>query len=500
MFFVLLFATSSLDCLLLNENPYNLEELIVMLEVIFTKDEPLKDVVKVITMFEDKPAMVDFLSTKETKLVETAIMQANFEAKSGEYINVYGGTSKIVLLGLGKNDDDLNIQGVGEKLFNILFNDENAYIVAENDQIAQNLAYGVLLGSYSFDKYKTEKKDDEYTKLEQISLKVDDVEKNTEEFKSYVAMANGIRYCKDLCNEPANYLTPEVFAYDIKRLEYLGLDVELLNLDAIHLNGLGLVEAVAKGSSNLPYVVIMSWRGNPEKNDYDLGLVGKGVCFDSGGVSLKSGGGMIEMKMDMTGAACVVASMKVAALQRIKKNIVAVVSLVENMPDGNAVKIGDIVTAYNGRTVEVLNADAEGRLIVADALAYMQKNFKVSKIVDLATLGTISAMFGNVYAGLFSNDEKLTKTLIAAGEKSGEKLWHLPMNEDYEKMIKSDVADIKNIPTGQSARITSVAFLNKFIEKGTKWAHIDISGLRLDKTGLSSGFGVKLLNEVMKGL
>lgn len=471
-----------------------------MLEVIFTKDEPLKDVVKVITMFEDKPATVDFLSTKETKLVETAIIQANFEAKAGDYLNVYGGTSKIVLLGLGKNDDDLNIQGVGEKLFNILFNDENAYIVAENDQIAQNLAYGVLLGSYSFDKYKTEKKGDEYTKLEQISLKVDDVEKNTEEFKSYVAMANGIRYCKDLCNEPASYLTPEVFAYDIKRLEYLGLDVELLNLDAIHLKGLGLVEAVAKGSSNLPYVVIMSWRGNPEKNDYDLGLVGKGVCFDSGGVSLKSGGGMIEMKMDMTGAACVVASMKVAALQRIKKNIVAVVSLVENMPDGNAVKIGDIVTAYNGRTVEVLNADAEGRLIVADALAYMQKNFKVSKIVDLATLGTISAMFGNVYAGLFSNDEKLTKTLIAAGEKSGEKLWHLPMNEDYEKMIKSDVADIKNIPTGQSARITSVAFLNKFIEKGTKWAHIDISGLRLDKTGLSSGFGVKLLNEVMKGL
>ncbi|MBE6467737.1 MAG: leucyl aminopeptidase [Alphaproteobacteria bacterium] len=471
-----------------------------MLEVIFTKDEPLKDVVKVIAMFEDKPATVEFLSTKEAKLVETAIIQANFEAKAGDYLNVYGGTSKIVLLGLGKNDDDLNIQGVGEKLFNILFNDENAYIVAENDQIAQNLAYGVLLGSYSFDKYKTEKKDDEYTKLEQISLKVDDVEKNTEEFKSYVAMANGIRYCKDLCNEPASYLTPEVFAYDIKRLEYLGLDVELLNLDAIHLKGLGLVEAVAKGSSNLPYVVIMSWRGNPEKNDYDLGLVGKGVCFDSGGVSLKSGGGMIEMKMDMTGAACVVASMKVAALQRIRKNIVAVVSLVENMPDGNAVKIGDIVTAYNGRTVEVLNADAEGRLIVADALAYMQKNFKVSKIVDLATLGTISAMFGNVYAGLFSNDEKLTKTLIAAGEKSGEKLWHLPMNEDYEKMIKSDVADIKNIPTGQSARITSVAFLNKFIEKGTKWAHIDISGLRLDKTGLSSGFGVKLLNEVMKGL
>ena len=471
-----------------------------MLEVIFTKDMPSDNIVKVIAMFEDKPAKVEFLNDNEAELIEKAISQADFEAKAGEYVNVYGGESKIVLLGLGKNDDDLNIQGVGEKLFNILFNDEKSYIFADNDKTAINLAYGVLLGSYSFDKYKTEKKDDEYTKLEQIVLNVADLSKTTEEFKNYLAMANGIRYCKDLCNEPASYLTPEVFAYDIKRLEYLGLDIELLDIKAIKLKGLGLVEAVGKGSSNSPYVAVMSWRGNPEKKDYDLGLVGKGVCFDSGGLSLKSGGGMVEMKMDMAGAACVVASMKVAALQRIKKNLVAIVALVENMPDGNATKIGDIVTSYSGKTVEVLNADAEGRLIVADALAYMQKNFKVSKIVDLATLGTVSSMFGNVYAGLFSNDEKLTKTLIAAGEKSGEKLWHLPMNEDYEKMINSDIADIKNISTGQSARVTSVAFLNKFIEKGTKWAHIDISGLRLDKTGLASGFGVKLLNEVMKDL
>ena len=470
-----------------------------MLEVIFTKDEPLNDIVKVIALFEDKPAKVEFLNTMEAKLVQTAIAQANFEAKSGEHLNVYGGDSKIVLLGLGKDDGKLNIQGVGEKLFEILFSDERAYIFAENDDIAKNLAYGVLLGSYSFDKYKTEKKDDEYTKLEQIILKVSDVEKNTGDFKPYLALANGVRYCKDLCNEPASYLTPEVFAYDIKRLEYLGLDVELLDMEAIRLNGLGLVEAVGKGGANLPYVVVMSWRGNINKKDYDLGLVGKGVCFDSGGLSLKTGSGMVEMKMDMSGAAAVVSAMKVAALQRIKKNLVAVVSLVENMPDGNATKIGDIITSYSGKTVEVLNADAEGRLIVADALSYMQKNFKVVKIVDLATLGTVTAMLGNVYAGLFSNDEKLAKILISAGEKSGERLWLLPIDKGYEKMLKSDVADIKNIST-QPARVTSVAFLNKFIEKGTKWAHIDVSGLRLDKTGLSSGFGVKLLNEVMKGL
>ena len=435
-----------------------------MLEVIFTKDEPVNDIVKVIAMFEDKPATVEFLNEDEAGLVETAITQANFEAKSGEYLNVYGGTSKIVLLGLGKNNDNLNIQGVGEKLFSVLFNDESAYIVTENDTIAQSLAYGVLLGSYSFDKYKTQKKDDEYTKLEQIILKVSDKEKNKENFKAYLSMANGVRYCKDLCNEPASYLTPEVFAYDIKRLEYLGIDVELLDMEAIRLKGLGLVEAVGKGSNNLPYVVVMSWRGNPNKKDYDLGLVGKGVCFDSGGLSLKSGNGMVEMKMDMAGAAAVVSSMKVAALQRIKKNFVAVVSLVENTPDGNATKIGDIVTSYSGKTVEVLNADAEGRLIVADALSYMQKNFKTAKIIDVTTFGSLTMSLGNVYAGLFSNDEKLTKMLISAGEKSGEKLWHMPMDDDYEKMIKSEVADMKNISTSQRATITSVAFLNEFIE------------------------------------
>ncbi|MBR2922479.1 MAG: leucyl aminopeptidase [Alphaproteobacteria bacterium] len=471
-----------------------------MLEVIFTKDEPKNNIVKVIAMFENKPAKVEFLNETEADLVQTAIAQADFEAKSGECLNVYGGMSKIVLLGLGKNDDKLNIQGVGEKLFDVLFDDEKAYIFVESDEIAQNLAYGILLGSYSFDKYKTEKKDDEYTKLEQIILKVSDVEKNTENFKSYLAVANGIRYCKDLCNEPANYLTPEVFAYDIKRLEYLGLDIELSDMEDICLKGLGLVEAVGKGSVNLPYVVTVSWRGNPNKKDYDLGLVGKGVCFDSGGLSLKTGNGMLEMKMDMSGAAAVVSAMKVAALQRVKKNLVAVVALVENMPDGKATKIGDIVTSYSGKTVEILNSDAEGRLIVADALSYMQKNFKVARIIDLATLGSLTAMLGNVYAGLFSNDDKLTKMLISAGEKSGEKLWHMPLDIDYEKMIKSDIADIKNVSTSQRATITSVAFLNKFIEKGTKWAHIDISGLRLDKKSLSSGFGVKLLNEVIKDL
>ena len=471
-----------------------------MLEVIFTTDSPSDEIVKVIAMFENKPAKVEFLNDVEAELVEKAISQAGFEAKAGEYVNVYGGENKIVLFGLGKNNDDLSIQNIGAKLFEILFHDENAYIFTENDKISLNLAYGVLLGSYSFDKYKTEKKDDEYTKLEQIVLNTTNKEKITEDFKRYLALVNGVRYCKDLCNEPSSYLTPEVFAYDVKRLEYLGIDVDVLDHEALKLNGLGLVEAVGRGSSNLPYMVVMKWRGNPDKKDYDLGLVGKGVFFDAGGISLKTNAGMNNMKMDMAGAAAVVASIKVAALQRLKKNVVAVVPLVENIPDGNAVKVGDVITAYNGKTVEVLNADAEGRLIVADALAYLQKNFKVANLVDVTTFASLKATLGNVYAGLFANDNKLVDVLVKAGEKSGEKLWLMPIDSEYDKMIVSKIADVKNVATTERVLIVSAAFLKKFIEKGVKWAHIDIGGLTLDEIGFSSGVGVKLLNELMRNL
>ena len=470
-----------------------------MLEVIFTTDSPSDEIVKVIAMFENKPAKVEFLNDVEAELVEKAISQAGFEAKAGEYVNVYGGENKIVLFGLGKNNDDLSIQNVGAKLFEILFHDENAYIFTENDKTSLNLAYGVLLGSYSFDKYKTEKKDDEYTKLEQIVLNTTNKEKITEDFKHYLALVNGVRYCKDLCNEPASYLTPEVFAYDVKRLEYLGIDVDVLDHEALKLNGLGLVEAVGRGSSNLPYMVVMTWRGNPDKKDYDLGLVGKGVCFDAGGISLKTNSGMIDMKMDMAGAAAVVASIKVAALQRLKKNVVAVVPLVENMPDGNVVKIGDVLTAYNGKTVEMMHADAEGRLIVADALAYLQKNFKVARLVDVTTFGSLKSTLGSAYAGLFANDKNLADELMKSGDKIGEKLWLMPLDENYEKTMKSDIADIRNISVGKSS-IDSAAFLTKFIEKGIKWAHIDITVLKSDKDGLARAFGVKLLNELMRNL
>ena len=471
-----------------------------MLEVIFSNAKPKENMVRVIAMKEGEPSAINFLDEEEADLVQKAIGQSGFEGKFKEHIVVYGGFEKIVLFGLGKNNGDLDIIKAGECLFDILQKDEFAYVAADNSKTAINLAFGVLQGSYSFDKYKTEKKLEEFTKLEQIELCVENPEEVNEVFKSYLALVNGIRYCKDLCNEPPSYLTPEVFAADIKRLEYLGLDVEILDMEQIKLRGLGLVEAVGKSSVNLPYVVVIKWCGDRVKKEFDLGLVGKGVCFDAGGVSLKSNSGMNEMKTDMSGAAAVVAAMKVAALRRVRKNIVAVVGLAENMLGANAMKIGDIYTSYEGKTVEITNADAEGRLIVADCLAYLQKNYGADKIVDMVTIAPIKKLLGSEYAAVFSNDEDLAVSLLKAGENSGEKLWRLPENEKEFRSIASEVADVKNASSKEKNVFASICFLAGFVENNQKWAHIDMNNVRADDKGLAKGFGVKLLTEYIGSL
>ncbi|MCQ2741178.1 MAG: leucyl aminopeptidase family protein [Alphaproteobacteria bacterium] len=470
-----------------------------MLEVLFADKTPKSAIVKVIPMFENTEVKGNFLNNDEALLVQKAIKQADFKAAYLDYTPVFGGREKIILFGLGKKNT-LDIQKAGETLFKILYKDEKAYIATFDDETALNLAYGILLGSYNFDKYKTEKTAEDYPKLEQIILSVSDEDTVKEAFKPYMALATGIRYCKDLCNEPASYLTPKVFADDIKRLEYLGLDVKILDGEQIALQGLGLVQAVAKGSAEESRVVIMSWRGNHNQESYDLALVGKGVCFDAGGLSLKTTPGMLEMKMDMSGAAAVVSTLKAAALQRTRKNLLAIVGLVENMPGCKAMKIGDVYSAYNGKTVEIINTDAEGRLVVADCLAYLQKNYAVKKIIDMATIGSLRTILGDVYSGMFSNDDKLADMLLKAGEISGENLWKMPLDKEYKKMLSSPIADIRNVALDNKASIVSASFLNEFIEKGTKWAHIDISGCRLNHQKTASGFGVKLLDELIKGL
>jgi len=269
-----------------------------------------------------------------------------------------------------------------------------------------------------------------------------------------------------------------------------------------------LALSVAQGSQNKPYVAVIKWIGNKQKTDFDLGLVGKGVTFDSGGISLKPGSGMGDMKQDMAGAAAVVGALKVAALQKQPKNIIGIVGLVENMPSGTATRPGDIVTSMSGQTVEILNTDAEGRLVLADLLWYIVQEFKVKKVIDIATLtGAIMVALGTEMAGVMGNAQDLIEQIKKAGHSAGEEVWQLPINAAYNKMMNSDIADMKNISESRNAgSITAACFLERFVQKGVKWAHLDIAGMDKETKGKpltpkgATGFGVKLFAQLIKSL
>ena len=316
-----------------------------------------------------------------------------------------------------------------------------------------------------------------------------------------------MRYARDLINEPANNLTPEILSADIKRLEYLGLEVEIFDEKKMKELGFNLVLAVGQGSVNKPRIAVIKWHGDKNSADYKIGLVGKGVTFDSGGISLKSAANMDDMKQDMAGSAVITATMKAAALQKLEKNIVAVVGLVENMPSGSAIRPGDVVRSMSGQTVEIGNTDAEGRLVLADCLTYIQKTFAPEYVIDMATLtGGIMIALGGTFAGLFADNNKFADTICKTGEECGERVWRMPLDEEYNKLIDSPIADMKNIGGRYASASTAACFLNRFINRNTKWAHIDIAGTDLIKGTKdmypkgASGFGVILLDSVVKKL
>ena len=382
-------------------------------------------------------------------------------------------------------------------------------------EVARLMGLGIELASYSFDKYHTNKKANEYPQLETINFLSKD-KLNKKDYEPVAALANAVRYARDLTNEPSNELTPKIYAADIQRLEHLGLKITILDKQELKKKGFNMLLSVSQGSVNDPFVCILEYNGNPKKKGYDVALVGKGVTFDSGGISIKPSSGMWDMKQDMAGSAVVVASLKAAVQQKLNLNIVGIVGLVENMPSGTATRPGDIVTSLSGKTVEILNTDAEGRLVLGDCITYVEKEYKPERIIDIATLtGAIVVALGNEMAGLFSNDDVLSELLSIAGEQSGEELWRFPINDRYRKKIKSDFADLKNISEGRSAgSITAACFLEAFLQNKTPWAHLDIAGMdHIDNdktlyknpkkplyTQGSSGFGVLLLNKFLRNL
>jgi len=374
---------------------------------------------------------------------------------------------------------------------------------ASGEEVA-TLALGMLMRSYSFDRYKTRRDDDtKAAKAPQIVIRCSDPAAARKAFVEAEAVAAGVVLARDLVNEPANILGPVEFAARLGELAGLGVKVEVLTEKEMKKLGMGALLGVAQGSVRPPRLVVMQWKGNKGRSA-PVAVIGKGVVFDTGGISIKPAAGMEDMKGDMGGAAAVAGLMRALAGRKAATHVVGIVGLVENMPDGNAQRPGDIVTAMSGQTIEVLNTDAEGRLVLADALWYCNDRFKPRLMIDLATLtGAIMVALGQTYAGLFANDDELSARLTAAGEATGEKVWRMPLAADYDKMIDSKTADIKNIGGRNAGAITAAQFLKRFV-KDTPWAHLDIAGVAMGSPASEvnqswgSGWGVRLLDRLVR--
>ena len=368
---------------------------------------------------------------------------------------------------------------------------------------AADVALGMMLRSYSFDRYKSKKADDdEATKDIALTVMVGDDARAKAAWASRKAIADGVKLARDLVNEPPNVLGPVEFADRALQLSELGIGVEVLGEAELAALGMRALLGVAQGSPRPPRLVVLTWNGGDE-GAKPVMFVGKGVVFDTGGISIKPAAGMEDMKGDMAGAAAVFGVMAALAGRKAKVNAVGILGIVENMPDGNAQRPGDIVAARNGTTIEIINTDAEGRLVLADALHYAIERFEPRFVVDLATLtGAIIVALGNHHAGLFSNDDTLSAQLSSAGQATGELVLRMPLGADYDKLIESKVADIKNTGGRYGGSITAAQFLKRFVGE-TPWAHLDIAGTAMGSPqteinwSWSSGFGVRLLDRLV---
>lgn len=437
-----------------------------------------------------------------------------FKGKNGETAIFYlDDKTTAILLGLGARNKwtPATAEIAGGNLCVALGKEgiEQATLIAGTLKNAEHIAAGIKLRAYNFDKYKKPKKDDK-PKFSNLSVLVAD---NAAAKKTYTPLdqtIEGVYLTRDLVNEAPNVLYPDAYAKLIKdELKPLGVQIDILDEKKMEKLGMGAIMAVGQGSSRKPRMVVMQWNGTGKKltaKDQPVALVGKGVTFDTGGISIKPGPGMDEMKMDMGGSAAVVGAMKALAMQKSKSYVIGIVGLAENMPSGDAYRPGDIITAYSGKTIEVLNTDAEGRLVLADTLGYVQKTYNPHTIIDLATLtGAMMIALGHEYCGTFVNDDSLWKQMEDAAANAQEKIWRMPLDEVWYEEVVSTVADLRNMGKGRFAgAATAAAFLEHFIDKGRKWAHMDIAGtawITADKPTTpkyGTGFGVRTLTKLIQ--
>jgi leucyl aminopeptidase len=443
------------------------------------------------------------------------LAQGPFKGGVGQVIEIlapeWSDAARVLVVGAGKKAavNDLAWQKAAAALVKRVLTSgaKSLAIVGAPDRVvAANLAFGARLAAYRFDNYRLNLKAEKKPTLTSISVVTESAAGARADYAALSAKAEGVELARNLVSEPPNVLHPESYAVRIQELAELGLEIEVLDVAAMAKLGMGSLLGVGQGSVRGSRLVVMKWMGAKDKKAAPLALIGKGVTFDTGGISLKPGPGMQDMKGDMGGSAAVVGAMMSIAKRKAKANVVGIVGLVENMPDGNAQRPGDIVKAAAGKTIEIQNTDAEGRLVLCDVLWYAQKKFNPKAMVDLATLtGAIIISLGNEHAGLFSNNDELSAKLTAAGKAEGEPVWRMPLGAGYDKQIDSEVADMRNIGNaGNAGSITAAQFLQRFVDDGRAWAHLDIAGTAwkpgndnpLEPTW-ATGWGVRILDRLV---
>jgi leucyl aminopeptidase len=448
----------------------------------------------------------------ERAAVEAATRAQRFEGEAGGTAEAFveGGARRVLLVGTGTNGDASAEKLGGTAVAKLLLSGETHGVLdlggtGLSADAAAKVALAATLRAWRYDRYRTKLKEKQKPTLTELTIVGAPAEAEGRWAERYQAVAKGAALTRELVTEPANIIYPESFVERCRAaMEGSGLEIEVLDGPAMEQHGMGALLGVSLGSVREPRLLIMRWNGGAD-GAAPIALIGKGVTFDTGGISIKPAAGMESMKWDMGGAGAVAGAMLAIASRKAKANVVGVCGLVENMPDGKAQRPGDVVTSMNGQTIEVINTDAEGRLVLADAMTYTQQQFSPKVMVDLATLtGAMVISLGHEFAGVFANDDGLAADLQAAGTASGDRLWRMPLGEAYDRLIDSPIADIKNVGPREGGSITAAQFLQRFVEEGVKWAHLDVAGVVWsDKPGTTydkgaTGFGVRLLDQFVE--
>ncbi|MEJ0019235.1 MAG: leucyl aminopeptidase [Acetobacteraceae bacterium] len=490
-----------------------------MLEIAFAKPALPKSGALVLLMGEGEVASGLWQQVDETTggAIARALQAAEFKGGKGKTCTILApgaGLSRVVAVGLGK-PAELTTRGLndaGGHTAAVLAREPAAVVASGTLDPAQmaEVAFGAALRTYRFDRYRTKEKPEDKPKLAKLTLLTGEPARAKAAWEPLLGVTKGVFLSRDLVSEPPNVLNPAEMADRCKKLTELGLKVEVLGPREMARLGFGALLGVSQGSANEPRMVVMQWNGasgNGSRkrgaNGKPVAFIGKGVTFDTGGISIKPAGGMEDMKWDMAGAGTVVGLMAALAGRKAKVDAVGLVGLVENMPSGTAQRPGDVVTSYSGQTIEVINTDAEGRLVLADVLWYCQQKFDPRFMVDLATLtGAMIVALGHEYAGMFSNDDALAQKLFSVGQSTDEKVWRFPLDDAYDRLIRSDIADMKNIGGRPAGSISAAQFIQRFVNK-TPWVHLDIAGVAWSSKDSpcvpkgATAFGVRLLDRLV---